>query len=297
MKSLLLILLFPVLSFAQGRNGDFGQMNFAWTPISSVNLSTPIIDQLGISSAAAYSLRKLRSAYSGACINVRRSSDNTSQNIGFDGNGNLDTTALKTFVGSNNGFVTIWYDQIANGRNASQATAASQPQIVTGGVVNRTPNGIPSLYFAGANFVGLPSALALQSLNAVAVYDIAAQFQTNNYPSIFGSGPTPSTMPAFYGVANSKAFGSNLPVKASPNYNIYTNGNNTGTVSNIQAPNIVTIIANSVTTSISGYRIGNGDYAWRGYIPELIVFGSALTTTDRQNLERNQGAYYSITVN
>ena len=33
--------------------------------------------------AAAYSVRKLRTAYTGSAIRVRRSSDNAEQNIGF----------------------------------------------------------------------------------------------------------------------------------------------------------------------------------------------------------------------
>lgn len=48
--------------------------------------------------AAAYSLRKLRTAYTGSAIEVRRSSDLAVQDIGFDRFGNLDTTALTTFV-------------------------------------------------------------------------------------------------------------------------------------------------------------------------------------------------------
>ncbi len=35
------------------------------------------------SAAAAYSVRKLRSAYTGSAIRVRRASDNAEQNIGF----------------------------------------------------------------------------------------------------------------------------------------------------------------------------------------------------------------------
>jgi hypothetical protein len=66
---------------------------------------------------------------------VRRSSDNTEQNIGFDVNGNLDTTALTTFVGSGNGFVTTWYDQSGNANNGTQTTQANQPQIVSSGSV------------------------------------------------------------------------------------------------------------------------------------------------------------------
>ena len=54
--------------------------------------------------AAAYSLRKLDKDYAGNAIRVRRSNDNTEQDIGFSGN-ELDTTSLKSFVGSNDGAV------------------------------------------------------------------------------------------------------------------------------------------------------------------------------------------------
>ena len=65
---------------------------------------------------AAYSLRKLSSTYTGSCIRVRRSSDNTEQDIGFVSN-ELDTTALLSFVGSNSGFITSWYNQKGTGDN------------------------------------------------------------------------------------------------------------------------------------------------------------------------------------
>ena len=92
----------------------------------------------------AFSLNKLRSAYTGACIRVRRSSDNTEMDIGFASNNFLDTTALLAFVGSGNGFVVTWYDQSGNGRDVTQATAANQPRIVNSGVIetNASKNAI-----------------------------------------------------------------------------------------------------------------------------------------------------------
>lgn len=98
------------------------------------------------SAAAAYSLRKLRSAYTGSAIRVRRSSDNTESDIGFTALGALDTTALTSFCGSGNGFVTTWYDQSGNARNATQTTAANQPQIVSIGSI-ATENSKPILRF------------------------------------------------------------------------------------------------------------------------------------------------------
>ena len=101
------------------------------------------------SAAAAYSLRKLRSAYTGSAIRVRRSSDNTEQDIGFVNNA-LDTSSLTSFCGSGNGFVTTWYDQSGNGYNATQSTASYQPQIVSNGSM-LTTNSKPSLKFDGTN--------------------------------------------------------------------------------------------------------------------------------------------------
>ncbi len=61
--------------------------------------ASPLLLDLYPNASAAYSLRKLRNAYSGSAIKVRRSSDNAEQDIGFDVNGYLDTTALLSFVG------------------------------------------------------------------------------------------------------------------------------------------------------------------------------------------------------
>jgi hypothetical protein len=66
---------------------------------------------------------------------VRRASDNTEQDIGFTALGGLDTSSLTTFCSGTNGFVKTWYDQSGNGRNATQTTAANQPQIVSSGSV------------------------------------------------------------------------------------------------------------------------------------------------------------------
>ena len=113
----------------------------------SAGTSEPLLLDTYSSSAVAYSLRKLRTAYAGSAIRVRRSSDNTEQNIGFV-SGNLDTASLISFCGAGNGFVTTWYDQSGNGINFTQASAANQPQIVSSGAI-LTQGGKPSISFNG----------------------------------------------------------------------------------------------------------------------------------------------------
>jgi hypothetical protein len=96
----------------------------------------------------AYSLRRLLSLYTGPLIRVRRSSDDTTLDVGFDTDGDLDTVALLAFVGAGNGFVDRWYDQTGGGANLEQGTAGAQPSIATAGVIN-TLDSLPAVTFDG----------------------------------------------------------------------------------------------------------------------------------------------------
>ena len=95
----------------------------------------PFLLDIYTGAAAAFSMYKLRSAYSGNCLRVRRDSDNTEQDIGFVNNF-LDTTSLQTFVGSNSGYIVTWYDQSGNSNDATNSTTATQPRIVNAGVID-----------------------------------------------------------------------------------------------------------------------------------------------------------------
>jgi hypothetical protein len=70
-------------------------------------------------------------------MRVRRSSDNTEADIGFDGNGELDETALAAHVGANSGYVKTWYDQSGNARDITQTTNGLQPRIVNAGTIEK----------------------------------------------------------------------------------------------------------------------------------------------------------------
>lgn len=116
-------------------NSVFTGTSAASTITSNVPIQpTPLLLNTYTGATSAYSLRKLNTKYAGSAIRVRRSSDNTEQNIGFSGN-SLDVSALTTFVGANNGFIVTWYDQSGNGYNMTNSTATQQPTIVSGGTV------------------------------------------------------------------------------------------------------------------------------------------------------------------
>jgi hypothetical protein len=63
--------------------------------------------------AAAYSLRKVSSSYSGYAVEVRRSSDNYSASIGFDSFGNFDTASLDRFIATGSGVLAGSYSDLA----------------------------------------------------------------------------------------------------------------------------------------------------------------------------------------
>jgi hypothetical protein len=122
--------------------------------------------------AAAYSLRLLRSAYTGNCIEVRRSSDNTTQNIGFVNNV-LDTASLLSFVGAGDGFVRTWYDQSGNGLNYSNTNVdTTQPRIVNSGVLE-TDLGKPIIRFISANSTRLTRAGGFLEMHNHSFFNIA----------------------------------------------------------------------------------------------------------------------------
>jgi len=110
--------------------------------------------------AAAYSLRRIGpSGYFGPAIRVRRDSDNSLRDIGFTSDGQLDTVGLLDFVGvTGSGFVQTWYDQSGNGNNATQATAGSQPLVVTSGSIYSEGNKIAPLFLGAQSltFTNIP---------------------------------------------------------------------------------------------------------------------------------------------
>lgn len=132
---------------------------YARFPATSLYLLATETYPLDLVSGAtgAYALRKLAVAYAGAALKVRRSSDDTTQDIGFNGF-YLDFAALSAFVGGNNGFVDTWYDQSGNGRNLVQATTTIQPQVVSSGALYTDIGGYPAIDFNGSRY--LESAVA-----------------------------------------------------------------------------------------------------------------------------------------
>jgi len=83
--------------------------------------------------AAAYSLRKLKSSYTGPAVKLRRAAGGT-QDINFLGyvpglGAPIDVAAANAFCTSSC-YVDTWYDQSGNNRHAVQPAPADQPSFV-----------------------------------------------------------------------------------------------------------------------------------------------------------------------
>jgi hypothetical protein len=266
-----------------------------------------VLDSLSVQPVAAYGLRRLRRFYTGFCITVKRSSDNAQLDIGFTASGDLDIAALMAFVGSGDGFV-IWYDQSGNARNAVKTTAGSQPRIVNAGVLE-IANGKPAIRCNGSSMYlgGVP--LPLSQFTLVSVLNDVTQAGAIRYSIGTGSAPTGR------GIFSSFTSFSNTSLGYTPDALVTSNDVvQTGFLPTIGQSYVVSLTTTATESSIwanggnnaTGAKLtlnelfigqrGDGAWYYDGYNSETIVFPSALSPTDRQTLERDQGQYYGIAV-
>jgi hypothetical protein len=144
-----------------------------------------LLDQYG-GAAAAYSLRRLRTAYTGAAVRVRRSNDNAEANFTPE---EITNGTLLSWVGANNGLVVTWFDQSGNGRDATQATAGNQPTIVSSGVLE-TLNSKPAILWPGGTARRLVTGATFTSGASCTIASVfSAAATTGQYHKLFQIGP------------------------------------------------------------------------------------------------------------
>ena len=249
--------------------------------------------------AAAYSLRRLRSAYTGPALRVRRESNNDELDIYFDGQGNLDMASLEAFCAGTNGFVKIWYDQGPGGNDATQDVAtANQPKIYdssTGVAVNS--NGNASLYFDGTDtFTNITSAIStLHSSFVVAEGRQEAR-------QVYGFGGAAAYLIFEFAFWNDKLTatfigdgGAFTPYKTTP-----TKDSLTHLFSQFyDAVDYEIYLDNTLDTSVSETKTSTGALSIGArntgemYLSELVLYSSD-QSSNRTGIETNINDYYSI---
>ena len=247
--------------------------------------------------SVAYSLRKLSSAYSGSAIRVRRSSDNTEQDIGFVSNV-LDTTSLLSFVGSNDGFVTTWYDQSGNSADATMATAVNQPRIVSAGTIDSV-NGKSAILGDGLNDSLRYTGISLT--NPITNFTVIDKVGNTGYFGVFNSA---HSFGAAYDLETTGIRAYQNGASFTP---IYTNNNQslisfksatTGTDWDLygngtQVTNSGENIGTTIGTIVSLFDRSNNTTRSNMYMQEYIIYDSN-KFADWANIESNINTYYSI---
>lgn len=287
--------------------------------VSRVYRTGYLLDQVS-GALAAYSLRRVKFSYSGSAIQVRRSSDNTTLDIGFNIQGLLDTSALLSFVGGGSGFVTVFYDQSGFGRNLTQATVASQPRVVNAGVLDVNTFGKPSIFFDGVNdnlfrtdafmWVNLQTTVSaciqptqmtdsrfICEGSSASVNPVYCPFQSSSVP-----GSNMRTASLIRDDSNVVQFSSNTIVGTSDTFNgmshvisAVDNGSNLkhyvdGTLS---INNNYTRSTNTMNRFAIGALVRSSAASFFGGLcGETIVFNRALGDSDRAVIEADQAAYF-----
>ena len=273
--------------------------------------NTPLLDTY-TGAAAAYSLRKLSSSYSGNAIRVRRSSDNTEQDIGFNVFGELDTVSLLAFAGTGDAFVKTWYDQ-ASTNDATQTTTANQPKIVSSGAVI-VENGKPAVDFGGGR-LGLTSATSVtqtnMSLFAISkTSDVAQGFYNgfifyardnanSNYLILNANRDDRSISTLTKGISGSSndlTFDNvaNLTQNLKSGFinsttmEVFLNSTSEGTQS-------ITNASSAYTSHSIGDYVAGGSVSFRGTIQEIVWYSSD-QSSNRTNIESNIATFYDITL-
>jgi hypothetical protein len=223
-------------------------------------------------------------------MRVREDSGDTEADIGFDGSGGVDQSAIATHCGSANGYVVTWYDQSGNSNNATQSTVGNQPQIYNGTAVI-TENGKPALTFSLHSFS--TSVSLTQPYYGV---------------SVAGIGSNISRFDAIYGT--SVARGPHIRTSSSPyKYGLYSGTTLQGT-NGASSQDLLSVLYNSTTSSMhlngaleasgnigtnnpSNLEIGDANQNWDGQIQEVIFWDSD-NSSNRTGIETDINTYFSI---
>jgi hypothetical protein len=287
--------------------------------------------------SVAYSLRVLSSSYAGPLVRIKVGSlfydvypDATNKfSLSSKISASISTynavssaastNALSTIItGATDATVAIWYDQSGNAVNVL-TSAASGPKIITLGSI-QLMNGKPSIYFAAVSASTNP-------LVSTTTVNYSSQ-QTATVNAVVQNVGSTSNISGIYSTGLSGGWGLNYDPGATMGYwldgsgcyqafsgapsttpKVVTGFLNKSNNSSIIYENSILKGSKTMTCSIAngtsdnvciGIRASNGGTRkFDGYISEVILFPSILTSADQTSLETNQTSTYfspSVTI-
>ena len=281
---------------------------------ASVGSNALVVPVFPATPVALFSLRNVGTGYAGPCLKVRRTSDSTQLDIGFNPTtGVIDMAAANTFAAGSLLYVTKWYDQSSNALHVVQVNPGAEPLLAT-------INGRPWLSFqASVGSILQSAAVGTFALAGDQTIGAVTQLNSDNgqvpmgcidgsdgwaffYNGVAGGpGPNPGKNVYYATKAGSGAqiagtfdMFTKMPTRmvttrASGALKIYANGTLGGSG---------TVAGTNIGTSTEVFKIGT--YAhfglnFEGLIGEVYLYSSALTDPVRLAIDANQAAAFPDT--
>ena len=247
--------------------------------------------------AAAYSVRKLRAAYTGDAMRIREDSGNTETDIGFDSNGDLDTAAIASHCGANNGYVVTWYDQSGNSEDITQSTTTQQPQIYNGTAVI-TANGKPCLdprsgaarLYSATTTISPTMTIMLVKSGSGGFFGAPLWYATGAATLVWDRNYTGPPGP-YYGIDTA------IHYATPPTDAIYTMKYGSDSATRSNGSEVATTTGNTVNNMsrvVLGGRYEAATGAWSGKAHEFVIWDSDYYSTDAADIESNANTYFGI---
>ncbi len=257
--------------------------------------------------SALFSTRLVNPAYTGKALQVHRSSDSATQDIGFV-TGDLDTGAMLAFC-TGDCAVSIWYDQSGNARNL-MSSGGPLPGIVSAGSITKTMNGHACVNFVPGTHQSLSAGSAFPIITTttgtvlavghavtggsastgVANRDMVVDFAANGFglsfaQSVFTGAPAfiawrvtaggERTASTSYTFATDGIFGWRLNTSDLTPFKGYVNGGMPGTDTNVDP---TTVATEEIALAWNGAGPTTADFD--GWECEIRFFNTELSVAD-----------------
>jgi hypothetical protein len=290
------------------------------------NTYTSILDTYP-SAYHAYSLRKLKSTYTGACLRVRRTTTTSTEvNVGFDVFNKISlnspisyasgtATTAKTLgefcasivngyanpdgiTANQSIFVVTWYDQSGNGKNPTNATAGNQPRLVNAGNLEIV-DGSVGVRFTSTSSQFLDLTDTSTFYNNMSCYALGNSLSSTVNTSIYGQGYLSTNARLFFPQGTNISYNTSntfpiigITANVDRLYEIVCGNLTTSAYSNGIQSSVITTPSLSVTNR--HIRIGANGLPlvfMNGHIKEILCFVGSPSRTD---IENNINTFYSV---
>jgi len=272
--------------------------------IGQLNYDLPLDTYTNV--VGAWSVRKLRSAYTGYCMEVYNGT--TYADIGFNEFNELDVSAIATHCGSNDGFVSKWYSQGSSTKTFTQTDPALMPQIYDGTSQSVIfSNGKPQVQGTSLTADSRRVMMSLsdaESVNGVSSAHnfIVMQRSTTTFSeqnSVLAWGRYGTNNDSRYATQGSNSgparVGTGLRIdgvsNSSTTKNVFHNalGSNPRIVSSIQNYDRTSSNPSQSKTNLGANSTGMSMH----HLQEFIIFDDDMSN-DREAIENNQNAYFNV---